>query len=417
MANVHPFAAYRYSAGSGPLEKLLTQPYDKISPAMQRQYYANHQKNIVRIILGEKQQSDTDTDNPYTRAGAFFSEWIQDGTLVQDPAPGFYVYFQEFEVPDSDGQRATRKGFIGLGDVVDYSEDVVFRHELTFPGPKKDRRQVLEATHAHFGQIFMLYPDREGTVDKLLEETAAGPPLASMVDEYGVRHSIWKMTQPGKIEAIQQAMRLKQLIIADGHHRYETALAFSRDHPEVPGASRAMMTFVNIYSPGLKILPTHRVLRDVEDFEPEALREDLERDFKITRFPSLFEMQKQWSRPHPLSVQIGAIFAGDGHAYLLEIRRRQDDLDVRVLHDLILLERFGIGPEAVREGAEVTYVRGVEPAAHMVKHEGYQVAFLLEPPSIEQVAEISLAGGVMPQKSTDFYPKLLTGLVIDKLEK
>ena len=223
MAIVKPFQPYRYSAKAGDPAKLLTQPYDKISPPMQARYLAASPYNLVRVILGEKRDSDTAADNVYTRGAQYFEDWIRQGILAQDPAPGFYAYFQDFEVPDS-GERLTRKGFIGLGKVEDYGAGIVYRHEQTLVGPKKDRLEVLRHTRAHFGQIFMLYPDRAGSVDRELDagharRTADGRDrrvrrAAPPVGRY----------RSGSRAHIQELMAPMKLLIADGHHRYETAL-------------------------------------------------------------------------------------------------------------------------------------------------------------------------------------------------
>jgi uncharacterized protein (DUF1015 family) len=366
------------------------------------------------VILGRKEASDSDSNNVYTRAAKHFEEWCADGTLVQDPAPAFYVYSQEFDLEDEPGQRFVRMGFIGLGDVVDYADGVVFRHEKTFPGPKKDRRQVLEATRAHFGQIFMLYADSEHETDRILNEAAAGPALAEVQDEYGVRHTLWAVTDPARTAALTQAMWDKQLIIADGHHRYETALGFHKDHPELQGASRVMMTFVNMHSPGVKILATHRVIRGLASFDAQDFLDGIHREFRVKRLPSFEELRKHWREPHATTVRIGALMGGDSHAYLLEMPRNPGDLDVQILHQRVLKEVLGLDDAAVSGESHIEYVRGMEAAAKRVS-QGAKAAFLLEPPTLEQVAEISLGGGVMPQKSTDFYPKLLTGMAIYKL--
>ena len=192
MARIHPFQPFRYSPSAGRLDDLVTQPYDKIYPAMRERYLAASPYNLVRVILGEKFDSDSETENVYTRSARYFEEWIAGGQLVQDSEPGLFAYFQEFADPDS-GQRVVRKGFIGLSDVVDYSEKIVHRHEQTLSGPKKDRMQVLSSTGAHFGQIFMLYPDRECAVDKLLDEAAAAEPTATVTDEYNCVHTLWKI--------------------------------------------------------------------------------------------------------------------------------------------------------------------------------------------------------------------------------
>src|SRR6185436_2455568 len=256
---------------AGDPSRLLTQPYDKINPAMQAKYLAASPYNLVRVILGERRAEDNPSDNVYTRAAKYLDEWTRDGILAQDPQPGFYVYFQDFAVPDTN-ERATRMGFIGIGKVEDYAAGVVYRHEQTLSGPKKDRLELLRHTRGHFGQIFMLYPDRAGSVDAVLAKAAAaGAPELDVLDEYQARHRLWPITDPATIQQMQSLMSDKKLLIADGHHRYETALAYRNENPGVPAAEYVMMTFVNMHSPGLKILATHRVLRNLEGFQAVAL--------------------------------------------------------------------------------------------------------------------------------------------------
>ncbi|MGD0000569.1 MAG: DUF1015 domain-containing protein, partial [Bryobacteraceae bacterium] len=228
MARIFPFQPYRYTAQADALEDLVTQPYDKITAAMKSSYLARSPHNLVRVILGERYPTDTAADNVYTRAAGYLRAWIEDGILAREAEPGVFPYFQEFTVPDT-GERLVRQGFIALGAVEDYAAGVVHRHEQTLSGPKKDRLDLLRATHAHCGQIFMLYADPAGAIDHLLEQAAQATPLADMTDEYGARHRVWKITAA---ERIQQLMNDKKLLIADGHHRYETALAFRQENPE-----------------------------------------------------------------------------------------------------------------------------------------------------------------------------------------
>jgi uncharacterized protein (DUF1015 family) len=308
----------------------------------------------------------------------------------------------------------TRKGFIGLGAVEDYSANIVHRHEYTLSGPKKDRMQVLEATHAHFGQIFMLYPDREGAIDRILDEAATREPDAVVNDEYGAVHRLWRIDDEQKIAEIQQLMSDKKLLIADGHHRYETALGFREKNPQVEDAKRVMMTFVNMYSPGLKILATHRVLSNLDGFDVNQLLERAGGKFTIHRVSTVEELKTLLEDTGTLRIGIAA--QGSAKFFVLERARTAEDLDVRVLHDELLRDTLGIGDEAVRDEKHIKYVRGVEAAVDEVKN-GAQVAFLLQPTSVDQVANTSFGGGVMPQKSTDFYPKLLSGLTIYRLER
>ena len=415
MARIKPFQPYRYSPEAGKIDNLVTQPYDKISPEMQARYLASSPYNLVRVILGERFDGDTDANNVYTRSAQFFKEWIEKGILQKEAEPSVYAYFQEFDIPDT-GERLIRKGFIALGAVEDYEARVVHRHEQTLSGPKKDRRQVLEHTRAHFGQIFMLFPDAEGRVDAILDQAASKQPTGRVTDEYGVVHALYKITDPATIKELQQLLGDKKLVIADGHHRYETALGFRNDHTELEDAQWVMMTFVNMHSHGLRILATHRVLAGLKDFQLEAFLEKARERFKITRFDTLSALKQNWEQPALDRIRIALAVQGTDTIYMLD-RPRNDDLDVQVLHTEILEGLLGISPEDVRDEHYIKYVRGLENARDMVADGKAQVAFLLESTTVEQVANTSFGGGCMPQKSTDFYPKLLTGLTIYRLEK
>ncbi len=410
MARVYPFQPYRYSAKAGPPENLLTQPYDKISPAMQSRYLSLSPYNLVRVILGERTPQDSESDNVYTRASAYLKEWIASGVLARDREPGVFPYFQEFSVPDT-GERLVRKGFIGLGAVENYSAGVVHRHEQTLSGPKKDRLELLRHTRAHFGQIFMLYPDPAGSIDALLDTAAQCPPLVEAADEYGAVHRLWKITDA---TAIQRLMADKKLLIADGHHRYETALTFRNENPGLAGADRVMMTFVNMYSPGLKILATHRLVSGIEErgFPDDFLRRAAAA-FRVEEIDSLDHLRQAWA-DRPDRTIIGAAIGA--RLWRIEDTQSRGALDVRILHDRILGELLGIGEEAVRDEKHLRYIRGIDAALEEARKGAAQIAFLLKPTSIQQVADTSFGGGVMPQKSTDFYPKLLSGLTIYKLD-
>jgi len=410
LATIKPFQPYRYTSKAGDPARLLTQPYDKINPEMKAAYLAASPYNLVRVILGERYASDSASDNVYTRAAKHLDDWIRDGILARDPAPGLYAYFQEFQVPDT-GERAVRQGFIGVGKVEDYSANIVHRHEQTLSGPKKDRLELLRHTRAHFGQIFMLYPDPEGSVDTLLAEAAQGAPILNVVDDDGARHRVWPITSPERIARIQQLMAPKKLLIADGHHRYETALAYRNENPGDPAAEYVMMTFVNMHSPGLKILATHRVLRNLDGFNAAAFLEKAKTWWKVTAH-SPESLKAELSVRKPEAVRIGVLTPAGAH--LLEQPRQPGELDVPILHREILGGLLGITEEAVREEKNIHYVRGIDAAAAELKH-GAEVVFLLEPTPIEDMARIAFAGGVMPQKSTDFYPKLLSGVTIYRL--
>ncbi len=367
---------------------------------MQARYFAASPYNLVRIIL---------PDHDYERAAKYLDDWTREGVLVQDSAAGFYAYSQEFEVPDS-GERLTRQGFIGLGKLEDYSANVVYRHEQTLTGPKKDRRELLDHTRAHFGQLFMLYSDPAREVDAILTEASKDAPILDVLDEYQARHRVWAITDAAQIAMIQSLMGNKKLLIADGHHRYETALGYAQDHPDDAAAQYVMMTFVNMHAPGLKILATHRVLRGVD---PTGFHDKARQHWTATPLHSIEELKKALEVPSPSTVRIGIVTSVGQH--LLERPRAGGELDVPVLHKDVLGGLLGISEEDVREEKHIKYVRGIDTAVADVREGDAEVAFILEPTPIDDMARIAFAGGVMPQKSTDFYPKLLSGVAIYKL--
>ena len=411
MADIYPFNAYRYSAKAGRLDDLVTQPYDKINPSMQTRYLSLSPYNLVRIILGERFPSDSEQDNVYARSARYLQEWIAGGILERDPEPAFFAYSQEFVDPDS-GERMVRRGFIGLGAVEDYSAGIVHRHEQTLSGPKKDRLELLRHTRVHFGQLFMLYPDPEGEVDRVLDEASAESPLASVTDEYGVIHRLWRISEPVLIASIQHAMASKKLVIADGHHRYETALAFRNEHPELEDARKVMMTFVSMDSSGLRILATHRLVDEADTAQLLARAGEL---FRVREIPSLEALRQAWDEPHPGKIRVGV--ATEAALHMLEAGREPQQLDVPFLHERILRDLLSIGEEEVREGRRIRYMRGADAALQEVRSGKSRMAFLLQPTAVADVGRVAFSGGVMPQKSTDFYPKLLSGLTAYKLEK
>lgn len=378
---------------------------------MQARYLTLSPYNLVRIILGEKRPSDTGGDNVYTRAAECLNAWMANGILEREKAPSLYAYYQQFTIPDT-GQKVERKSFIGLSTLEDYSAGVVYRHEQTLSGPKKDRMELLRHTRAHFEQIFMLYDDPELAVDNILDQAAASEPAIAVKDEYDALHRLWKISDPAAIARIRELMAEKKLLIADGHHRYETALAFRNENPDLRDAQKMAMAFVNMHSPGLEILATHRVLSGLAGFDAAQFLDKI----GGRRLASMDELKKIFAKPEPGRVRIG-IVTRSGEMRLYERDRKPGELDVQVLHQELLGLRLGIGEEAVREQKHIEYVRGLDAARGKVHTGGAEIAFLLEPTTIQQVAGVAFSGGVMPQKSTDFYPKLLSGLAIYGLER
>ena len=441
MASIYPFRAWRYNPSAVRLDDVVTQPYDKISPAMQQAYYQRSPYNLVRIILGLPELFDAERgESVYSRAARDFSAWKQKGILVQEKDPCIFAYSQRFKMPGTDEVKE-RRGFIALSKLHDYAEQVVFRHEQTLSKPKSDRLNLLKATHAHFGQIFMLYSDPAGSVEKILYEDG-GPADAEITDEYGVLHRLWRVNDPAAIRLLTSTMADKKLIIADGHHRYETALNYSREHTpaspvraehdahELPHPafpeSAVMMTFVNMDSDGLVILPTHRVVHSLGGFDPAAFASAADKFFAVEPLPA----SDAASYINALSRQLGTAFVAvtrsgaflmrskpDASAVALaDLPENQRQLDLSHLHTIILDRLLGLDAEKVREQTNIRYLRDAGEAVEQVRRGEADVAFLTNPVTMEQLREVAFAGSVMPQKSTDFFPKLLSGLAIYALE-
>ncbi len=434
MAEILPFKALRYDPRQVKLEDVVTQPYDKITPEMQTRYYDLSPHNLVRIILGRPGDTDTDVFNVYTRASEYLHDWRAAGIVKQDSEPGIYLYSETFTVPGT-RDLTERRGIIALGKLHDYADGVIHRHEQTHTKPREDRLNLLRAARAHFGQIFMLYSDPQADVEKILAKAAEDDPDISLLDEYEVLHRVWRITDPALVSAVQEKMRERKLLIADGHHRYETALAYRNEQRAKTGSTDAnaphefvMMTLVRMESPGLVILPTHRIIHGLPTFDREQMLETAKTFFDIEHIDVRAENRSATTLLGEAG-QDGTAFVAVTRQgpYLLRARKeivsealhsipdRQSQLDVVKLHKIVLERILGISEEAVRNQENIKYERDAFEAISWVR-QGANVAFLLNPVRIDQVKDIAFAGEVMPQKSTDFYPKLLSGLTIYALE-
>ena len=453
MAHIEAFRALRYDQTRVTLPQVITQPYDKITPEMQQGYYAASPHNLVRIILGKREAGDHPGENIYTRAAAFFADWRRQGIFVQDASPSLYLSVQRFSLPGST-VTLERRGFIGLGRIEDYSAGVVYRHEQTLAKPKADRLELLRATRAHFGQLFMLYSDPGAEIDNVL--APGGQADMETRDEYGVLHQVWKIADPGVIELVRGKMRDKRLIIADGHHRYETALTYRNERramaattsvggvprertgedgllrpagPNLAPYDLVMMTFINMDAPGLVILPTHRVVHGLTSFSSETLKrgsgdyfraQELDSSIDAVRAQEILRDAGQ-SGTALLAVTADRVFlldkpkAADSNMFT-GLSQQQQSLDVVQLHRVLLKKILGISEEAIVNQQNVRYVRDAGEAIAQVRSGKANVAFLMNSVRMEQVRDIAFAGEVLPQKSTDFYPKLLSGFTIYALE-
>jgi uncharacterized protein (DUF1015 family) len=435
MADISPFHALRYNLSEVSPEQVITQPYDKINPAMQDKYYAASPYNLVQVILGKSQPADNDQQNVYTRAAALLKKWQDEGVLQLDSEPSLYVYSQVFKVPgDPSGAEAERRGFIALGRLEDYDRQVVFRHEQTLSKPKADRLNLLQCTRAHTELLFMVYSDPADEVGKLLHQD--GPPTIELRDEYGVLNRMWKVSDPATVAAVTAKMADKKLIIADGHHRYETALNYRNQMREQSKSGdadapyeRVMVSFVNMDAPGLLILPTHRVVFGLDGFSLYSKAMQVMKYFEVQDLGAITDVKdavRQLSEAGKDRTALLAVTANN--AFLLKARRdaqspgleglseQQRSLDVVQLHKLILEEIIGMSEEDIRAQKHLRYIRDAAEAIDQVRKGEAQVAFLMNPARMEQVRDIAFAGEVMPQKSTDFFPKMLSGLTIYSLD-
>jgi uncharacterized protein (DUF1015 family) len=460
MARIYPFRALRYDTSRVRMEDVVTQPYDKITPEMQQRYYEASPYNLVRIILGKHEPDDTEAQeflpagrqahNVYTRAAEWLRQWRREGILVEEAEPALYGYSQTYTVPDASEVRE-RRGFIALGHLYEYADKVVYRHEQTFPKYKSDRLALFKATRAYCEQVYMLYSDPAFTAEKLIfgtgkdgKDTRAAD--LAITDEYGVVHRVWKLTDPALINPILTAMADKKLIIADGHHRYETSVAYAKERsaqlrlplgqprdpeeklspgrlpaPPFPEAAM-MMTFVNVEAPGITILPTHRVVYGLKEFNAARFLARAEEFFTVTRLDT--------ADLKPLNESVGTAFLtvtrGGNHllqakpdavkAALAGVPPRQAQLDVVQLHSLLLDRILGLSQEKITQTGSLRFLREAAEAVEQVRAGEADVAFLIKPVTLDQLREVSLSGDVMPQKSTDFYPKLLSGLAIYALD-
>jgi uncharacterized protein (DUF1015 family) len=386
MARIHPLRALRYTPRAGEIAALATLPYDVIPEELEREYKARSPYNFAHLILPR---------GDYAGAAARLEEWRRTGILEQDREDAMFVYEQVFPAPGS-GEVLKRRGFIALGDTEPYGK-TVFRHERTLSGPKEDRFRLLEATRVQFDSIFMLFPDPEQDVEEMLDGVAALAAEVEYTDHQKTRHRLWRVIDEEWIRRLQQKMASRKLLIADGHHRYETALRM--------GQERTLMTFVALESPGLRCFATHRLVHSLPDFDSTAF---------LSSLPNLSPGLDPLVSP-PGQVRIGVVTSGGAHH--ADVPAPDGALNVAVLQDEILTKLLGLTPEIVAAGGHLSYTRSREEAVEAVRSAKAQIAFLLEDLPVDGLARVAFSGQVLPQKSTYFYPKLGSGLVMYELPR
>ena len=458
MATIIPIKGLRYNQSlAGSMTSLVTPPYDVIDEKAQDNYYRINPYNVIRLEYGKKYPQDNDPNNRYTRAAKDFTEWLQDKILVPEEKPALYLYEQEFTAAD---EKKVRTGFIAGVKIEPYANGVVLPHEETLPKHKADRLALMHACRANFSPIFGLFADRSMTIDNLLKTAKDKPADVDFTDEAGLIHRLWVISDTDTVQKVQQAMNEQRIFIADGHHRYETSLNYrnerTNEDDSAPGTpdnkpqepvnekypvapyNYVMMTLVNLYDPGLVVFPTHRLVKNVDCFDLESFLKKLEQNFDLEEFllspdrsnfsQFLDRMAQLGEMDQPQHKHAFGLYTGK-NLYIIVLKEtvnlsenmpdgKSSDwrgLDVSVLHSLIMENYLGIGGEQRANEGNLTYTREETGALAKVDSGEYQLAFFMNPTRVEEVTAVASNGEKMPQKSTFFYPKLITGLVINKL--
>jgi uncharacterized protein (DUF1015 family) len=441
MAEIVPFRGVLYNpAKVGDLNKVMAPPYDVISPKKQDELYERHPNNIIRIILGKTTPQDTEGNDRYSRAAADLNKWMGEGVLAHDEKPALYYYTQTYALKD--GSKHTRKGFIGLSRLVDFGKGI-HPHERTLSGPKADRLKLMQACDANMSCIFTLYSDPVLKVNKLLEGAIAGKaPAIDVTDDDGIVNRIWKVDDTETLNGVIESMNDKSLFIADGHHRYETALNYRNMMREKAGNYTGnepfnfiMMYFSNMDDEGMTIWPTHRVVHSLKGFEADSFLAKCKEHFDVKEFAYTAASEatvrstflKELEKSGAKAVSLGLHIRARDIYYLLSIKSADvmdkvfgdtipevfKGLDVTVLHSLVFAKILGMTQEAQEKQENLIYVKSYDEAISACSNDQNQLVFLLNATKIEQVKSVALAGFVMPQKSTYFYPKLLSGLTLN----
>mgnify|MGYP005844780577 CR=1 FL=1 len=438
MVQIEAFRGLRYNLGHvGCLSDVVAPPYDVIGPQLQAELYRKHPANVVRLILNREEPGDDEENNRYTRAARFLRNWQREGVLQRDPDPAVYVYHQSF---DFAGQRLTRRGFMARVRLERFGEGHIYPHEQTHAAAKEDRLKLLHACRANLSQVFGIYPDPDNQAQSVLERAIAGQIPVEATDHLGVVHRLWTVTDVKTISELAAAMGPRPLFIADGHHRYETACNYrdqrARDQALEPGhpAHYVLMMCVGMSDPGMIVLPTHRLFRglpfltsaqligrldgrfDVEDGghgadRAAAMWDRLQAEQNQTTMAFFTHADQRWTL---------ARLNETGRLRMAEVAHDRSaawqSLGVSVLHRLVVETLLGAA-----HAPEPKYVHLIEELVEAIRQgeaqgERYPLAVLVMPASLEDVQTVSKLGERMPPKSTYFYPKLLSGLVINPLE-
>ncbi len=440
MAVIAPFKGILYNQEKiRDMSKVIAPPYDVISPDGQENLYQKSDYNIVRLDFAKGSPSDDESSNRYTRAASDFKKWQADGILVSDERPAIYIYEQDYRLKD--GTVKTRKGFMSLVRIEELDSGVILPHERTLSGPKTDRLNLTKTTDANFSPIFSLYSDPELKTNSLLSGESKTRPIVNVQGEDGANNRLWRVTDESIINGLIKEIADKMIFIADGHHRYETALNYRNEmrekHPDYTGKegfNYTLMYFSNMDDEGLTVFPTHRLIYGVKDFDPAVFENRLSENFEIERMAApasavlWSSFMKRLMEKGRSGHSIGVYTKGWDQAAIITLKNEDvmdrfvDEhskayrrLDVTILHTLVIENILGVSKERQERKENIEYIQDEGEGLSKVQHGERQLFFMLNPTKVTEVEEVAKARDKMPQKSTYFYPKLLTGLVINKI--
>jgi uncharacterized protein (DUF1015 family) len=424
MVEIYAFKGIYYNKEKvGSFEEVVSPPYDVVSRKERDSFLAKHQNNVMHLILGEEIQENKEK-NLYAEAEKKFNEWIEKRILLKEEKPVLYVYSQEFKT--NSGETKTRKGLIALVKLEPFEKRIILGHERTLSGPKEDRLNLMREVKANLSSIFTLYTDSTKTTEKIIEKYTATKPFFEAKDHEGILNKAWRITDEEEIKAIQNALKENKLFIADGHHRYETALNYLKENPE---ADKIMTVMVDSNDSGLVIFPTHRVIYGIENFDLNELIEKTKEFFEVSEINSKEEKEIMNALNENKNMHCFALYS-EGKTFLLKLKKEIDlnkllpeiklnslrELDVTLLHELVLNKCLGISKQMVSRKEKIDYIKDATKTIHAVDSGKFQAGFLMNATKMEQVEAVCLAGERMPQKSTYFYPKLLSGVVFNKFK-
>jgi len=443
MVKVAPLKGIVYNTEKVNILDVIAPPYDVISTQEQIELYNKSPYNIVRLILGKINPDDSESNNRYTRAAQDFKNWIEAKALAPSPAPCIYYYIQNYTT--AKGDKISRKGFIARNKIEEYEQGNIMPHEFTMGGPKEDRLKLTKACKANFSQIFFAYSDTEGAIDKAVQsELISAKPIIDVVDDQGIQNILYALEDKEVLDKISEIMSDKKVLIADGHHRYETSVAYRNfrreenpDWQEEDSFNYVMAYYTNLDDENLKVYPTHRIVK--REIDKQKLLDDLKNYFdtteykfdEVTREDVKEKFVADIEETAVTKIAFGACFKNENKYILFKLREKEAvdkilaekdvpevlrKLDLSILHKIVLSDFLGFSEEDQFKQNGVKYLKKEAEAFEAVENKQAEVVFIMATPSIQLIKDVSSQGYKMPQKSTYFYPKLLSGLVINPLD-